>query len=133
MIAYMLDTDICSYLMRDTSPALLHKLQIVPSSAVCMSAITLSELSFGVANSRRRAEIQLALDFLLQHVQVLDYPAAAAVEYGEIRAALKAKGALIGPNDMLIAAHARCLGLTLVTNNMREFKRVPGLKVENWA
>jgi tRNA(fMet)-specific endonuclease VapC len=64
---------------------------------------------------------------------VLDYPVEAAADYGQIRTALRKLGALIGPNDTLIAAHARCLGLTLVTNNTREFGRVPGLKIENWT
>jgi tRNA(fMet)-specific endonuclease VapC len=133
MIAYMLDTDICSYLMRGKSPALEQRLQSVSTGAVCMSAITLSELAFGVASSPRREQTQQAFDFLLQHVQVLDYPKAAAADYGDIRATLKAQGTLIGPNDLLIAAHARHLNLTLVSNNTREFARVPGLKVENWV
>lgn len=133
MPEYMLDTDIASYIMNSKSPALLQKLQTVPTSAVCISAITKSEIMYGVEISPRQQKDRAALEFFLQHIQVLDYPADAAADYGNIRAALKARGALIGPNDTLIAAHARCLGLTLVTNNTREFKRVPGLKIENWA
>ena len=133
MPVYMFDTDICSYLMKGRRPALEKKLQSVPLSAVCISAISKSELMFGVAISPRPDVNREALDFLLDHLQVLDYPAAAALDYGEIRGQLKIRGTLIGPNDLLIAAHARCLGLTLVTNNIREFSRVPGLKTENWA
>src|SRR5579863_5004282 len=133
MFEYMFDTDICSYVMRGKSEALIARMQSVPVSAVCMSAITKSELLFGIAVSPRPQKDRAAFDFLMQHLQVLDYPADAADNYGEIRAALKSQGTLIGSNDLLIAAHARCLGLTLVTNNLREFSRVPGLKVENWA
>ena len=133
MPEYMLDTDITSYIMSSKSPALLQKLQTIPTSAVCISAITKSEIMYGVEISPRQQRDRAALEFLLQHIEVLDYPARAATDYGNIRAALKSRGTLIGPNDTLIAAHARCLGLTLVTNNTREFGRVPGLKVENWA
>lgn len=133
MREFMLDTDIASYIMNSKSPRLLQKLQTVPTSAVCISAITKSEIVYGVEISPRQQKDRAALEFFLQHIEVLDYPASAADDYGNIRAALKSRGRLIGPNDTLIAAHARCLGLTLVTNNTREFERVPGLKVENWA
>jgi tRNA(fMet)-specific endonuclease VapC len=133
MAEYMLDTDIASYIMGNKSRVLLEKLQTVPTSAICISAITKSEITYGVEISPRRERDRTALEFFLRHVQVLDYPADAAADYGQIRAALKMRGALIGPNDTLIAAHARCLGLTLVTNNTREFGRVPGLKMENWT
>jgi len=133
MPEYMLDTDIASYIMNGKSPALLRKLQTVPTSAVCISAITQSEIMYGVEISPRQQKDRAVLDFFLQHIQVLDYHVDAAADYGNIRAALKALGAPIGPNDTLIAAHARWLGLTLVTNNIREFNRVPGLRIENWA
>jgi tRNA(fMet)-specific endonuclease VapC len=90
-------------------------------------------LNYGVEVSPRRRQDQAALDVFLRHVAVLEFPSDAALDYGVIRAHLKKRGTMIGANDLLIAAHARCLGLTLVTNNMREFKRVQGLKVENWA
>jgi tRNA(fMet)-specific endonuclease VapC len=129
----MLDTDIASYIMGNKSRTVLEKLQTVPTSAVCISVITKSELIYGVEISPRQQKDRAALEFLLRHVQALDYPVEAAEDYGRIRAALKKLGAPIGPNDTLIAAHARCLGLTLVTNNTREFGRVPGLKIENWT
>ena len=133
MADYMLDTDIASYIMKRSNDAVLKKLQVNPVSAMCISAISESELRYGVEISPRRDKDQEALDELLRYLPVLDYPSAASLEYGQIRADLKVRGKIIGSNDMLIAAHARCLGLTLVTNNTREFGRVPGLKMENWA
>ena len=132
MPLYMLDTDTSSYIMRRTS-TVITKLQTVPVSDVCISAITQSELMFGVEVSPRREKNQVELDAFLKFVDVLDYPSSAALDYAQIRANLKARGMTIGSNDTLIAAHARSLGVTLVTNNTREFERVPGLKIENWA
>jgi tRNA(fMet)-specific endonuclease VapC len=133
MAVYMLDTDIASYIMKRSNDAVVKKLQVIPVSAMCISAISESELRYGVEVSPRRGKDQAALEELLRYLQVLDYSAAASVDYGQIRADLKQRGTIIGSNDMLIAAHARCLGLTLVTNNTREFGRVPGLKMENWT
>jgi tRNA(fMet)-specific endonuclease VapC len=133
MAVYMLDTDISSYIMKRSDEAVLERLQSVPISDVCVSAITRSELVYGIEVSPRRQQDQRALDAYLRHVAVLDYPGEASLDYGQIRADLKGKGTMIGANDLLIAAHARCLGLTLVTNNTREFGRVQGLKIENWT
>ena len=133
MAVYMLDTDIASYIMKRSNDAVLQRLQSIPVSAVCISAIAESELRFGVQVSPRSRRDQEALETLLRFLTVIDYPAAAAAVYGQIRADLQKRGLMIGANDLLIAAHARCLGLTLVTNNTREFGRVPGLKVENWT
>ena len=129
----MLDTDTCSYIMKRSNPAVLRRLQAVPVSDVCMSVITKSELLYGVDVSPRRTQDAGALAAFLPYVEVLDFPDAAALHYAEIRADLKKRGALIGANDLFIAAHARCLGLTLVTNNTAEFERVKGLTLENWA
>jgi tRNA(fMet)-specific endonuclease VapC len=133
MPLYMLDTDISSYVMNQSSPSVLRKLQSVSVSDVCISAITRSELEYGVEVSPRRDRDQRNLTIFLQHVQVLDYPSDASLDYAQIRALLKTRGTMIGGNDLLIAAHARCLGITLVTNNTREFARVAGLKIGNWA
>jgi tRNA(fMet)-specific endonuclease VapC len=133
MAIYMLDTDIASFIMKRVSLGAIRKLQELPTDATCISAIVESELRFGIAVSPRRQKDQIALVDFLQYMQVLDYPAAASSDYGLIRADLKRRGVMIGSNDLLVAAHARFLGLTLVTNNTREFKRVPGLKIENWA
>ncbi len=133
MADYMLDTDIASCIMKRSNDAVLKKLQTNPVSAMCISAIAESELRYGVEVSPRRGKDQEALDELLRYLPVLDYPSAASLEYGQIRADLKVRGTIIGSNGVLIAAHARCLGLTPVTNNKREFGRVPGLKTENWT
>ena len=133
MPVYMLDTDISAYIMKHSDAGVLRKLATVSTSDVCISAIVKSELLYGVEVSPRRQQDQAALDAFLRYVEVLDFPGDGAIEYGRIRADLKARGTLIGANDLLIAAHARCLGLTLVTNNTREFGRVPQLKLENWT
>jgi len=133
MPVYMLDTDISSYIMKRSSDAVLRKLQTVAVADVCISAITKAELMYGVEVSPRKQQDQMALDAYLRHVAVMDFPGEAALDYGQVRGDLKVRGALIGGNDLLIAAHARCMGLTLVTNNTREFGRVLRLKMENWA
>jgi tRNA(fMet)-specific endonuclease VapC len=133
MARYMLDTDTCSYIMKRSNPAVLRRLQAVPVSDVCMSVITKSELLYGVEVSPRRTQDAGALAAFLPYVEVLDFPAAAALHHAEIRADLKKRGALIGANNLFIAAHARGLGLTLVTNNTAEFERVKGLTLENWT
>jgi tRNA(fMet)-specific endonuclease VapC len=133
MSVYMLDTDISSCVMKRSHAPVLRRLQMVPTADVCISVITKSELMYGVEVSPRKQQDRVALDGYLKYVEVLDYPDAAAVHYGQIRAALKGAGTMIGANDLLIAAYARCLGLTLVTNNTREFGRVKGLHLENWT
>jgi tRNA(fMet)-specific endonuclease VapC len=132
-MTYMLDTDISSYIMKRSHDAVLRRLQRVAIAEVSISAISKSELEYGVAVSPRPLQDREALDEYLRHVAVLDYPQDAASHYAEIRAALRLKGDMIGANDLFIAAHARSLGLTLVTNNSREFGRVKGLKLENWT
>lgn len=100
---------------------------------MCISAITMAELEFGICKSSKPAQNRLALMMFLSEIQVVPFDGKAAQEYGLIRAELTARGTPIGANDLLIAAHARSLGLTLITNNGREFERVPGLTVENWV
>jgi tRNA(fMet)-specific endonuclease VapC len=133
MPRFMLDTDTCSYIMKRSSDVLLKRLRKTPVSDICISVITKSELLYGVEVSPRRRQDEAALDGFLRYVEVLDFPDEAAVPYGKIRAHLKSRGTMIGANDLFIAAHARSLGVTLVTNNMREFARVPELKIENWT
>jgi tRNA(fMet)-specific endonuclease VapC len=133
MAVYMLDTDISSYIMKRTDEMVLRRLQKTAVSDVCVSAITKAEMMYGVEVSPRRLKDQAALNEFLRYVEVLDFPAKAAIDYATIRADLKTRGTMIGGNDLLIAAHARSAGLTLVTNNTREFSRVQGLKIENWT
>jgi tRNA(fMet)-specific endonuclease VapC len=133
MAEYMLDTDISSYIMKRSHDTVLRRLQMVPIGVVCISVITKSELLLGIAVSPRQQQDHVALDEYLRHVEVLDFPDEAALHYAQIRASLKARGTMIGANDLFIAAHARSLDLTLVTNNTGEFGRVQDLKIENWA
>ena len=133
MPRYMLDTDTCSYIMKRSHPMVLKRLQAVPVSDVCMSVITKAELLYGVEVSPRRSQDAAALAAFLPYVETLDFADDSALHYTEIRADLKKRGALVGANDLLIAAHARALDLSLVTNNTVEFERVHGLAIENWT
>jgi tRNA(fMet)-specific endonuclease VapC len=129
----MLDTDICSYVMKRSHDALLRRLQKVPVSDVCVSVVTKSELLYGVEVSPRRQQDEAALNAFLNYVEVLDFPDNASSHYAQIRAQLKKSGKIIGANDLFIAAHARSLGLTLVTHNTQEFRRVNRLAIEDWT
>jgi tRNA(fMet)-specific endonuclease VapC len=129
----MLDTDTCSYIMKRSSEAVLKRLRTVPVTDVCISVITKLELLYGVEVSPRRTEDAAALQAFLPHVAVLEFPDDAAVHYAQIRADLKKRGQMIGANDLFIAAHARSLGIRLVTNNVAEFNRVKSLTLENWT
>jgi len=133
MPRYMLDTDTCAYIMKRANEAVLKRLQKVPVADVCISVITKSELLYGVEVSPRRTKDAAALAAFLPHVAVLDFPDEAATHYARIRADLKKRGTMIGANDLFIAAHARSLGLILVTNNTSELGLVQGLKLENWT
>jgi len=130
---YLLDTNICVYIIKRQPPAVVQRLRQVDVSEVGISAITLSELLHGVEKSSRPAQNRAALNDFLTPFEMLPYDDRAAEIYGRIRADLERRGRPIGPLDMLIAAHALSLGAILVTNNTREFRRVPGLAVENWA
>jgi tRNA(fMet)-specific endonuclease VapC len=133
MPRYMLDTDTCSYIMKRSHPPVLQRLRGIPVSDVCMSIITKAELLYGVEVSPRRAHDAAAVAALLPYVEAVDFADDAALHYAQIRADLKRRGALIGANDLFIAAHARALRLTLVTNNTAEFERISGLAIENWT
>ena len=133
MPRYMLDTDTCSYIMKRSNDAVLKRLQQVPVGDLCISVITKSELLFGVELSPRRQQNEVALNAFLRYVEVLDFLDEASLHYAKIRADLKTLGTMIGANDLFIAAHARSLGLMLVTNNTREFGRVRDLAIENWT
>ncbi len=133
MTRYMLDTDTCSYVMKRSDAAVIERLRSVAVDDVCMSVVTKAELRYGVRVSAHPARDTEALDALLTYVEVLAFPEEAAEHYADIRADLKRRGEMIGANDLFIGAHARCLGLVLVTNNTGEFRRVQGLELENWA
>ncbi len=133
MIKFMLDTDICIYMMKENPPAVRDRLNRTSPEDICISAITLSELEYGAFKSSRPGQNRAKLAEFLGPLQVAPYDAMAAAEYGLIRAALEKLGKLIGPLDTLIAAHALSLDCALVTNNESEFIRVPRLRVQNWA
>ena len=130
---FMLDTNIIAYAKNNRPESVLQHLTQYRPEDLCISAITMAELEFGVCNSSRPDQNRMALLLFLSRISVLPFDAEAAREYGMIRADLTKKGTIIGANDLLIAAHARSLGLTLVTNNTREFDRVENLRVENWV
>ena len=129
---FMLDTNICIHVIKHRPAAALARFQMYTPQDICVSSITLAELEYGVRKSAFPEKNKLALTMFLSGITVLPFDDA-AIEYGGIRAELEKKGTPIGPNDMLIAAHARSRGLPIVTNNTREFERVDGLAVENWV
>jgi tRNA(fMet)-specific endonuclease VapC len=130
-LRYLLDTDTCIYAM-NRMPLVRKRLEAAAGS-VAMSSVTLGELSFGVRKSQRYDENRRLLLGFQHLVPVLPFDAEAANHFGEVKAHLLGIGRPSGPYDMQIGAHARSLGLTLVTNNTREFDRIPGLDVENWV
>lgn len=131
MILYMLDTNIVSDLLRNPGGSAAKRIAEVGPDAVCISIITAAELRYGCAK-KGSAKLRAHVELILDSVQVLALDVPADAEYGEIRAELEAAGKPIGPNDLLIAAHACAVGAILVTANSGEFARVPGLQVENW-
>jgi tRNA(fMet)-specific endonuclease VapC len=133
MTRFMLDTDISSYILRDRPAVVGKRLQRVRGADICVSVITEAELQYGVRQAGGGNELQRDVDDFLRRLDVLLWDSAAAAEYAEIRSDLEGRGAPIGNMDLMIAAHARSLGATVVTNNERHFRRVSGLRVENWA
>jgi tRNA(fMet)-specific endonuclease VapC len=130
---YLVDTNICIYIRQKRPPEVLARFERLQAGEAALSVITYGELLYGAAKSRQRELVTARLSELVSFLPVIELPESAAHEYGEIRAALEGKGQTIGGNDLWIAAHAKAASLVLVTNNEREFKRVPGLKVQNWA
>ncbi len=129
---YMLDTNICIYAIKNRPLAVLHALRTYESAGLGISSITAAELHFGAQKSGSSRNLA-ALKQFLEPLEIADFDLAAAQAYGGLRTALEAQGKPIGPLDTLIAAHALALNVTLVSNNIREFERVPGLRLENWA
>ena len=130
---YMLDTNICIYVIKTKPEKVFQKLQTIHPEDVCISSVTYAELVHGVEKSIAVEKNRLALSMLLANMEILDFDAVAANCYGKIRADLEKKGTPIGHLDMMIAGHAQSLGYTIVTNNVKEFSRVAALKIENWA
>lgn len=130
---YMLDTYICSYIIRERPISVLDKFKKIDNSEMCLSVITKAELLYGVArSSSRKVNLEIVEDFLNRLV-VLDWNGDAAAAYGKLRATMEAGGRIIGNLDMMIAAHALSIGAQIVTNNGRHFGQVPKLKMVNWV
>lgn len=130
---YMLDTNICIYLIKHKPAKVLKKFKSISPDEICLSSVTLAELSYGVEKSQQREKNQIALEAFTLAMDIVSFDENASSCYGEIRAYLEKKGKIIGPLDLMIAAHAISLNSMLVTNNEKEFSRVPQLKVGNWA
>ncbi len=130
---YMLDTNICITLIKQKPPQVIQRLQSLRLSEVCLSSISLADLEYGVENSQRPDQNRWALTEFLAPLDILPFDDGAAKSYGVVRHHLKISGKMIGAMDMLIAAHAIALGATLVTNNIKEFKQVKILSVQNWV
>lgn len=129
----MLDSNICIYIIKQKPPTVLEHFRQYQVGDIAISSITLAELRYGVAKSHYREKNTKALDEFILPLEILPFEEEATRAYGEIRAALEKAGIPIGSMDLLIAAHAASLGVTLVTNNTREFSRVPGLTVVDWT
>jgi tRNA(fMet)-specific endonuclease VapC len=129
---YLLDTNVCADYLNARFPGVTERIQRSPPQDLCISSIVVAELRFGADRSSNRHRNHRRIDVLTSEIACVDFDLQAASAYGKLRADLEAKGSPIGPNDMLIAAHALALGVVLVTDNRREFKRVEGLEIESW-
>jgi len=130
---YLLDTDICIYIINKKPPAVLKRVQSKQPGQIAISTITMAELEYGVVRSRYADRNRIALLEFLLPFAILDFDQAAAAEYGRIRSLLESQGRPIGPMDLLLAAQAKSHNLILVTNNEKEFTRIDGLRIENWT
>ncbi len=131
-MAYLLDTNACVDYFTGRYPKVIARIQGCTPDDLRLSVVVVAELRYGADHSARRRANHARIDTLVEEIETLDFDLRAAASYGRVRARLEASGTPIGPNDMLIAAHALSRGLTVVTDNTEEFDRVKGLKVENW-
>ena len=130
---YMLDTNICIFIIKHKPETVIREFMKYDSGDICISSITYAELVHGVEKSEAREKNRIALTVFLSELQIVPFDDSAAQVYGVVKAELQKKGMPIGPMDTLIAAHAKALNLTLVTNNTKEFTRVNGLRLEDWV
>ena len=128
---YMIDTDICIYVQKKKYPHVLEKFK-KKFSQICISAVTYAELAAGVEKSEQKEKNAVALNDFTGFLEIVPFGTEEAKEYGNIRAKLEKSGKVIGNNDMMIAASAKVHNMILITNNVREFERVSGLRLENW-
>ncbi|MDM8524219.1 type II toxin-antitoxin system VapC family toxin [Desulfococcaceae bacterium HSG8] len=130
---FLIDTNICIYIMNNRPPEVIHRFRNTEAGETGISSITVSELRYGVSKSKQKKQNQQRLDEFLTPFEIIPYDETASKYYGEIRSRLEKQGIVIGPLDLLIAAHALSRDMVLVTNNEKEFKRIKSLQVENWA
>jgi tRNA(fMet)-specific endonuclease VapC len=130
-LRYMLDTDVCVFVMRERSPSLRERFRSAPDQ-LCISSVTLGELLYGAEKSARRLRNLEIVESFSARLEILPFGEKAAAHYGQIRTQLERTGQRAGAYDMMIGGHARSEGLVLVTNNVREFERMPGVTSENW-
>lgn len=130
---YLLDTNICIYLIKQKPLSVLEKLRSNDIKDLALSSITVAELEYGVMKSQNKEQNMDALHRFMIPYEIVDFTSKSAVKYGEIRTYLEKKGQIIGPMDLLIASIAMVENMILVTNNTKEFKRIPNLKLENWV
>lgn len=129
----MLDTDMCSYIIKEHPESVRQRFQTLAMEQLCISVVTYAELIYGVARSSSKRVNRPIIEDFVRHLDVMDWDTEAADQYGVIRAELEAAGTPIGAMDMMIAAHAKSIKAVLVTNNQKHFTKVKGLKVDNWV
>ena len=132
MKRYMLDTDMCSYIIKEHPESVRQRFQTLAMEQLCVSVITYAELVYGVERSSSRRVNRPIIDDFMRYLDVLNWDTEAADEYGLIRANLEGAGTPIGAMDMMIAAHAKSIKAVLVTNNQNHFTKVKGLRTDNW-
>ncbi|NET51894.1 MAG: type II toxin-antitoxin system VapC family toxin [Merismopedia sp. SIO2A8] len=130
---YLLDTNICIYLIKQRPANVFEKFCALDIADIGISSISVAELEYGVCKSQQQDKNKAALMQFLIPLEIVEFDQAAATVYGTIRSDLESRGLVIGSLDMLIDAHSLSLGVTLVSNNLREFSRIPNLSVENWV
>ncbi len=130
---YMLDTNICIFLIKRRSDDFIHRMQVLRTGEIGVSVVTVAELQYGVSKSEHRERNQAALAAFLLPLDIADLSFDVSVTYGQIRAELERDEQPIGPLDTMIAAHALSLDVPLITNKTRQFERVKGLRVEDWT
>ena len=133
MNLYMLDTDTCSYIIRERPASVLKRFRQLAMEQICVSVVTYAELLYGVERSSSKRINRPIVDDFVRHLDVIAWDEAAAEQYGKIRADLEARGEPIGAMDMMIAAHAKSIKAVLITNNQKHFARIKRLMVENWV
>jgi tRNA(fMet)-specific endonuclease VapC len=131
-VKYLLDTNVCVDYLTGRFSTVVERVQRAFPDELCISSVVAAELRYGAERSAHRQQNHARLDVLLAELPVVDFDARAAFTYGRLRTELERRGVVIGPNDMLIGAHSVTLELILVTDNTREFRRIKGLRVENW-